>query len=324
MSALTPNVTPSQPLASTFVQLPLSEVSPVDDATNFVGEAHVEEPGEHVADDTQTVRLQFDTTATAAELQVGKVCSLADLSSVFKHNADVTDEMLQNAILSKATVVGLHSNCSEMVTVGAKLFKNHNVAQLKDNAIGINNLHGWLYTNNSSQFGASTTSSDGGYTNLIQMYPYESRRMNAQVYDPSGVKDNRFIETYGGFNKKDLWKNIVAFPSENYYYVDKSHVVMKVIGQNWDSLGINLQEEPLHDFKYYKLSSNLVDNVVAKLENDVLENIPFTDLTNFNVRFKTNPTSGWAVTPDPSAQYKLSAELKLEYMFPKIGSSADL
>ena len=263
------------------------------------------------------VRLTFDTVGTAKSLSNGTcIARLNDPLAIFQNDSSITEEQLSHAIVTGITVNGVSSDCPEAVMMAMKLFENDKVGQIQNSAIGIRNEHGWLFTNNDTSFGAGTTSATSGYSNMLSIFPYERSRPATKVYDPSGVQNNRFIETYGGFNGDDLWKDIVAFPSENYYYVDKNHVVMQVISQNWDTLGINPAEEVLHENKYYKLSSALVDHVVNKLKNDVLSTIPFTDLMNLQVKFSSKNKSLWCDTPSAEDKYKIVTELKISYMFP--------
>jgi len=329
MSAL---AAPSRdPHTPQYVQLPLttgmegSAAGLTQDAYDLRSTTIAENTGSALGalperDPPHVVRLHFDATPTARELAAGTGGALGSLPGI-KHaflREGVTEEMLSHALIKDVSVTGLHSNCPEFTTLGARMFANHSTSELQNSTIGIQNQEGWLYKSNGSQLGPTTSSADGGYTNLMTIHPFESARFTEnKVYDPKGLQSNRFIETYGGFNEKDLWKNIVAFPSENYYFVDKNHVVTKVIKQNWDTLGINLQEEPLHDGKYFKLSGAMVDHVVDRLKEDVIEKIPFSNLADLGVRWKAKPLSMWASTPDPATKYNMSCDLKISYMFPK-------
>jgi len=264
------------------------------------------------------VRLSFDTIVTPQSLANGTaVARINDPLAIFQ-DSSTTEEQLQHAIVTGVTVNGIMSDCPEAVMLSLKLFDNDKVGQIQtgNSSIGIRNQHGWLFSNSSTEFGAGTSSEVSGFSNMMSIFPYERSRPCTKVYDPSGVQNNRFIETYGGYNGTQLWDNIVAFPKENFYFVHKDHVVMSVIRNNWDALGINPQEEVLHQNKYYKLSSALVDHVINKLQNDVLSTIPFTDLTNLQVKYTAKKQSLWADTPDPEARFKVVTELKISYMFP--------
>lgn len=274
-----------------------------------------------LSDSTRSVRMFLTGTGTAKQLSLGLKCRLHDNKEVFG-GANVTASMMQHALITGVTATALQSPLPVEAAFGMNLFKDADVGKLQNNAIGIKNLHGWLYANNATDFGLQTGHSDGPYTNLMQILPFEHARLSSKVYDPSGLQNNRFIETYGGFDKKALWNNIVPFPEENYYYVDKSHVVMKVIRQNWDSLGVNLSEERLHDNKYYKLSSDLVDHVITKLSQNVLESIPFSNLQDLHCQFKTPAPSLWPSPPDSKQLFTLSAEVKVDYMFPQLGTDS--
>ncbi len=51
------------------------------------------------------------------------------------------------------------------------------------------------------------------------------------------------ISEYGSYDWKKLWNNIVQFPNESFYYVSKDHIILKVIENNWELLGLDLRSE---------------------------------------------------------------------------------
>jgi hypothetical protein len=148
--------------------------------------------------------------------------------------------------------------------------------------------------------------------------PYERSRDIISLYDPKNVQNNRFIQTYGGYHGKNLWNNIIPFPKQNYYYVDKDHVVMQVVAQNWDTLGINPGEEMLHENRYVKMAGPVVDSVIAQLESTILTQMPFTNLGAPSFKFTAKPLREWGTQPDAAKTFKVMCELKMSYMFPKL------
>ena len=259
-------------------------------------------------------RVMLEVNATAAELAEGFVTHIEHPLSVFAVG-DTTEEALENVIITGMSTHMTYSECPEPVTLGMQMFEN-DLTQASDSAVGVQNDSGWLYQGSSTEWGPGSASTLNGFTNLHAIMPYERSRDQVSLYDPQNVENNRFIQTYGGYNGKNLWNNIIPFPSENYYYVDKDHVVMQVVAQNWDTLGINPGEEMLHENRYVKVAAPVVDQVVAQLKNTILTQMPFTNMNSAKFKFSSKPAREWANAGEKS--YKIMCELKISYLFPKV------
>ena len=124
--------------------------------------------------------------------------------------------------------------------------------------------------------------------------------------------DNSLMEKYGKYaNSEDLWNGIVPFPGEPYYYLSKDHVVLNIIAKNWEQLGINLPTERLREDKWVKVASSVVDKVIGELQTAVLDNMPFTNLSNLGIQFKSANSN-----LDNNERYPLVAEFFVDYNVP--------
>ena len=301
-------------------QAPRPHVNQIDDNGEFMTMRPAAIEMDHVesaSPETHVRRVMLEVTATAEQLAEGFVTRIDHPHSVFAVG-NMESEKLENVIITEMNTRMTYSDCPESVTLGMQMFEN-DLTQLTDSAVSVQNASGWLYRSGSTEWGPGSSSTLNGFTNLHAIMPYERSRDIVSLYDPQNVENNRFIQTYGGYNGKNLWNNIIPFPAENYYYVDKDHVVMQVVAQNWDTLGINPGEEMLHENRYVKVAAPVVDSVVAQLKNTILTQMPFTNLNTAKFKFSSKPTREWATTSDKS--YKLMCELKISYLFPTVDAA---
>jgi len=84
--------------------------------------------------------------------------------------------------------------------------------------------------------------------------------------------------------------------------------VMKIISQNWEQLGMVPEHEQSREGKYIKVSSDVVKNCINQLYENVIQEIPYTNFSEFGARFQAN-TSG-------EEDYKVVCEMLIRYKFP--------
>ena len=120
--------------------------------------------------------------------------------------------------------------------------------------------------------------------------------------------NSRWIQEYGGYTLEKLHEGITRFQGKDYCYVPDDHVVVSIIKNNWESLGINLNDESMKEGEFLKVNKTVVDNCINQLYSSVISQIPYTSLSNLGARFQAN-TEG-------STPYKVVAELELRYRFP--------
>jgi hypothetical protein len=260
---------------------------------------------------THSRRVVVSWSGTSDELKHGATVAITNGADLFKPQYDIEklDEESKSAMskldLSKGIVTNIKlksvfSNVDDSVTLSMNLYKNK--PQI------VNNV-GHLYTPTRTDMGTVHTSSMDGFENLANVLPYEKARMDTDVYVPSNLLNSRFIDQYGGYTLENLWSNIVSFPNKDYFYVDRNHILLKVINRNWEMLGMNLDQEASREGTYVKVQKDIVNNVISQLYENIISQIPYTEFDNLSVKFQSN-------APSKNDELKLVAELLVEYKFP--------
>jgi|TARA_B110001452_G_C15241783_1_gene430098 hypothetical protein len=255
-------------------------------------------------------RVVMECNTSGMDLALGKVVNVKNGVDIFQpaKMQDMTEEQevawnaknFEKGIVTEIMLKSVSSNCPETVTVGLNLFEG---------TPNIVNSSGWLYAQQNNDMTDIHAHSNEGYTNVVNVLPNEMHRLQDEViYTPQNVVNNSYINKYGSYTLTKLWENIVPFPGENYYYVDQDHVVMKIIGQNWEQLGIAPEHEQVHEGKYVKVATDVVKNCIKQLYENVIQEIPYTNFKDFGARFQAN-TEG-------EEQYKVVCELLVKYKFP--------
>ena len=261
--------------------------------------------------ESHTTRVVFEANASAQQMQDGVVVQLANASHVFAANVDEAD--VTKGILTSITVKSIYSDCSEPVTFALNLYNSSKQEP------SIKNNEGWLHTPTRTDFGSMATSRDEeGYRNLLAVMPYEKSRAELSVYEPNEIATDRYVQQYGNYTEKNLHDGVVAFPGEQYYLVAQDHVVLNVIRQNWEQLGINVDNESRFNGKYVQVPAHIFDRVVGDLQSHVLARMPFTNLNDVRAKFYSKPTEHYAdAHPEgPDGLYKVCVELQMNYQFP--------
>ena len=260
--------------------------------------------------DTFTTRVVFESNATAKQMEHGVIVQLSNASHVFAGNGEVD---ATKGILTSVTVKSIYSDCSEPVTFALNLFNS------SEKEPSITNNEGWLHTPQKTDFGTEAMAGDPqGYRNLLAVMPYEKSRSELSVYEPNEIASDRYIEQYGNCSTENLYDGVVAFPGEQYYLVSQDHVVLNVIRQNWEQLGINVDSEARFNGKYVQVPAHVFDRVINDLQSHVLARMPFTDLNDVRAKFTSKPTTHYVDShPDgENGMYKVCVELQMNYQFP--------
>ena len=274
-------------------------------------------PASEAPRENYTTRVVFEANATAKQLEHGVIVQLANAGNVF-HASDEVDA--SKGILTSITVKSIYSDCSENVTFGINLFN------ASEKEPSIKNNEGWLHTPTRTDFGTEATSKDAsGYRNLLAVMPYEKSRAELNVYEPNEIASDRYIQQYGNCSTDNLYDGVVAFPGEQYYLVSQDHVVLNVIRQNWEALGINVDSEARFNGKYVQVAADVFDRVINDLQSHVLARMPFTNLNDVRAKFTSKPTKHYTDThPDgPDGLYKVCVELQMNYQFPANNQEAE-
>lgn len=272
-------------------------------------ESKMSEPTMNAGGEQHTRRVVFECDARGSKLALGKTVKFSNPGDVFRpmKPADLSAEEdaafeaqnWEKAIITGVTLKSVSSNCPEPVTVGLNLFEG----QPK-----IVNSAGWLYAKQTNDMTKDHAHQNEGFTNLVTVLPNEKQRMNEVLYSPENVLSDQYINKYGAYTVEKLWENIVPFPNEPYYYVDQDHVVMKIISQNWEQLGISPENEQMREGHWLKVSKDVVKNCISQLYENVISQIPYTNFKELGARFQGN-TSG-------DTRYKVVCEMLVNYKFP--------
>jgi hypothetical protein len=282
--------------------------------TDALAQPEVAELSESVQENVSSTpelirRVVFECNASGADLAQGVIVNIKNASHVFepKMSSDMTDEEkaeFSEQDFSQGIVTGLKlksvsSSCPETVTVGMNLFqKEANIA----------NSQGWLYSKEVNDMSENHTHTNEGFTNLVTILPHERQRPNQVVYHPEGLMNSRWIKQYGGYTLEKLHDGITRFKGKDYCYVPENHVVVSIIRNNWEQLGVNLEAESVREGEFMKISNNIVDNCIKQLYNNVILQIPYTTFSDLGARFVSN-TEG-------NSQYKVVCEMEVKYRFP--------
>lgn len=260
---------------------------------------------------THVRRVVVSWTGSTEDLKTGAKVPINNAVDLFKPQFDIEklDEQTKTAMkkldFSKGIVTGItlksiYSNVDDSVTMGLNLYENEPQ---------IVNKEGHLYVPQASDLGITHSASSEGYVNLANVLPYEKGRPETKLYNPENLLSNRYIEQYGGYTLEKLWENIVPFPNNDYYYVGKDHIILKVINRNWEMLGMNMEAEKTREGEFLKVSKEVVTNVIDQLYEQVIKQIPYTKFENLNARLHSN-------APTETDDARVVAELLVEYKYP--------
>ncbi len=260
---------------------------------------------------THSRRVVVSWKGSSEELKHGATVSIENGEDLFKPQYDIDkldDESkasmkkldFSRGIVTNIKLKSVFSNVDDSVTMGMNLYKNK--PQI------VNNV-GHLYTPTKTDMGVTHERSMDGFEHLASLLPYEKARMETDIYAPSNLINNRFIEQYGGYSLDSLWQDIVSFPNKDYMYVDSSHILLKVINRNWEMLGLNIDQEREREGSYVKVQKDIVNNVINQLYSNIISQIPYTQFSDLKVKFQSN-------APSKQADNKIVAELLVEYKFP--------
>ncbi len=254
-------------------------------------------------------RVVFECNASGADLAQGVIVNVKNAEHVFapkmasdlsaEEKAQFAEQDFSQGIVTGMKLKSVSSSCPETVTVGMNLFANDaNVA----------NSQGWLYAQEVNDMSENHTHSNEGFTNLVTILPHERQRPDQVVYHPEGLMNSRWIKQYGGYTLEKLHDGITRFKNKDYCYVPEDHVVVSIIRNNWEQLGVNLESEAVREGEFMKVSNNIVDNCIKQLYSNVISQIPYTNFSDLGARFQAN-TEG-------SNTFKVVCEMEVKYRFP--------
>jgi len=289
-------------------------------------EPSMELSGETSADNkTYSRRILLHCTTDASKLAAGQFLKISDAERIFRPDFAVANETdkkdlencdLSRGIVSQVEVLSVYSNCDKPIVMGLKLFQRPDSTQsASTNDLKISNTAGWLYSIAANRLGEHASHGRAGVTNIFSIMPFERTRVSGEtgqvVYSPSNLIGNRYISQYGSYNWRSLWDGIVQFPNEDFYYLDKNHIVISIVKRNWELLGIPIEQELPREGRYYRIDSKVCDRVISELYDNVISKIPFTKWANMGAVFSSDH-----VDETSDKEYNISVELKVSFSYP--------
>lgn len=256
-----------------------------------------DDSGPTSATTTGILSLNLNGAFTADQLQDGIVFNLSD----YPVGALPEGKVIISEI--KSTAIGSHVAANLMVS--ANLF-NSGAEDTHYLSSGVQNSVGWVTSDEQDHLVPT------GYAPVLNVLPNEYNRSDLTHYSPSSGVDDRLLQRYGHLGSGDSLRNgVINFPGEDYYYVQKDHVVLDIIEKNWEALGSSVPHERVRDGSWIKVSNTLVDRVLDELDSSVLKHMPLTDLSSLGFHVKADQVLGNMLEPDvPSA---LSLNLSISY-----------
>jgi hypothetical protein len=249
-------------------------------------EALAAEPSLHAVDDDAAAEpgtsgilsLNLNGAFTPAQLQSGVVFNVSD----YPVGALPTGKVIVSEV--KSTAIGSHVAANLMVS--ANLF-NSGATDSHYLSSGVQNSVGWVTSDEQDHLVPT------GYAPVLNVLPNEYNRSDIVHYSPSSGVDDKLVQRYGHLGSGDaLRQGVVSFPGEDYYYVQKDHVVLDIIEKNWEALGSSVPNERVRDGSWIKVSNTLVDRVLDELDNSVLKHMPLTNLSKLGFHIKSDQVLG--------------------------------
>ena len=265
---------------------------------------------ENPTNEESIARIVFEANASADQLARGHTVRLSGAKDIF--TSEVPNVDFSKGIITGVKCSAVYSDCSEPVTVSLNLF---NTSEQQPN---VQNERGWLHAPQHTDFGARAAVGSAGFKNMLNILPYEKTRCDVTAYKPTDVANDRYIQQYGSYTNENLWDGVVAFPGEQYYLVHKGHVVLNVIKNNWEQLGINVDDEHKFNGTYVQVPAHVFDRVIKDLEAQVLSRMPFTNLNDIRAQFTSKQAAKFSTPHEDgvNGKYKILVELAFNYQFP--------
>ena len=252
------------------------------------------------------LNLNLNGAFTPAQLQAGVVFNVSD----YPVGALPKGKVIVSEV--KSTAIGSHVAANLMLS--ANLF-NAGAGDSHYLANGVQNSVGWITSDEQDHLVPA------GYAPVMNVLPNEYNRSDIVHYSPSSGVDDKLVQRYGHLGSGDaLRQGVVAFPGEDYYYVQKDHVVLDIIEKNWEALGSSVPNERVRDGSWIKVSDKLVDRVLDELDNSVLKHMPLTDLSKLGFHIKSDQVLGSML----EAEVPCAVSLNLSVSYRTVGDDSSV
>lgn len=132
------------------------------------------------------------------------------------------------------------------------------------------------------------------------VFPQEkSYNLNEVVVTTNPYINSEYLRAFPGMTGDKLTQNIISVPNENYCYVDQRHPVIEMIKENKETLQLDIDDDDLVDERFFKVNSSVVENCIDRLKDELHDNLPLIDLTDFKVSIQRPYNCDWDDTSGP-------------------------
>lgn len=111
---------------------------------------------------------------------------------------------------------------------------------------------------------------------------------------------------YPHFTAQNLEEHgVLSVAGQPFVFVSQSHPVIDLLRQNVDLLSANINEQPLIDGEWYKITRQVMGTCCQTLRNKVLNRVSTRDLNNFSVQLHRVGRSQWLTEADSAEDHEL-------------------
>jgi hypothetical protein len=139
--------------------------------------------------------------------------------------------------------------------------------------------------------------------------------MEKVVLTTSAFVNSEYMRLYPGMTSDKLrTEKIMKPPGAAYTYIAHDHPVIEMIGENAETLQVNLDDAQLIDGQWYKISNSVAERCLSELENELVNNLPITDLNDFRATIHRMDGLSWGSKEEACDNLGGNSELETRVM----------
>lgn len=106
--------------------------------------------------------------------------------------------------------------------------------------------------------------------------------------------NSEYLSRFPGMTASALRnEGIMHVPHEDYVFVDHNHPIIEMIADNAKTLQIDLDDAELVDGRWYKVDNKVVETCLTELEEELINNLPIFDMTQFSAQITRPYNVDW-------------------------------
>ena len=107
---------------------------------------------------------------------------------------------------------------------------------------------------------------------------------------------------------------VLSVAGQPFVFVSQKHPAIELLRQNVDKLDANIDEQPLIDGEWYKITRPVMSNCCQALRTKVLNRVSTRDLNNFSVQLHRVGRSQWLTEADSAQDHELLSAVPMHVM----------